>query len=466
MADLFDILPTTLFYPLARANAPFYADVLARLFSETQRYTLPLSRDATIQVIESILATRPLRPNLQEDIEDFDSNEGLDLTAQAGAVLRYLVRCGWLAEETQADYSRAYILRSHAFRLLSIFQELTAGQESTLRYSVVAIRDALLTTVHEGEAEQRLPGAYRQMQALVNGLKELQHNIGIHVEKVLRQFTAKDVLEHFLNDYRTEIVAQAYHQLRTTDHVSRYRLEAMEALRTIERGELLHIAARAIVESKEVRSEEEGYNRLLTICHELREGFETVDQLLSLIDDRHSQFVGAAVRTIERYLSAHSTTSGQLHSLLSHILTTPASPLTESMAEALRLFILQLPTAESLAPLSRTPTPFVAAEEQNVQIADTEIERLRQVTQMQLRQSVSRDRIRRFAATLLQEQETIYATSIPVTGAETLPMIIYLRAYGDGALGYKIEELEEPHWVEQDGIAYRDFVIRRYEESE
>jgi len=47
---------------------------------------------------------------------------------------------------------------------------------------------------------------------------------------VLRQLQARDVLKQVFTLYRGEIVDKAYHQLRTTDHVSRFRPSVLEAL--------------------------------------------------------------------------------------------------------------------------------------------------------------------------------------------------------------------------------------------
>ncbi|HZF40814.1 MAG TPA: Wadjet anti-phage system protein JetA family protein [Blastocatellia bacterium] len=57
------------------------------------------------------------------------------------------------------------------------------------------------------------------------------------MKRVLQRLQASQILEQFFTNYRQEIVDRVYHQLRTTDHVARFRLGALDALAKIERGE-------------------------------------------------------------------------------------------------------------------------------------------------------------------------------------------------------------------------------------
>jgi hypothetical protein len=74
---------------------------------------------------------------------------------------------------------------------------------------------------------------------------------------------------------------------------------------------------------------------------------------------------------------------------------------------------------------------------------------------------VSRERVRRFALSLLRDRDSVTGAEIPLGGPEDLPLLIYLRAYGDGSLGYLAEEPPRAAWLERDGIGFRDFTIRR-----
>jgi hypothetical protein len=51
---------------------------------------------------------------------------------------------------------------------------------------IYGIHDLLQMALKDGDEHIRIPQAHRQMQRLMNGLKELQHNIGAHIDNLDR----------------------------------------------------------------------------------------------------------------------------------------------------------------------------------------------------------------------------------------------------------------------------------------
>jgi Family of unknown function (DUF5716) len=303
------------------------------------------------------------------------------------------------------------------------------------------------------------------MHRLMNGLKELQHNIGAHIEEVLQRLQASEILEQFFTSYRQEIVDRAYHQLRTTDHVARFRLSALEALAKIEREEKLLAAAHRLRAGGEAESVESAANQLLGQIREITECFDALDQRLQMIDARHSQFVSSAVRAIEMHLTASSTTSGQLHSILARLLAEEPGaanqPLLDAYDRLINHFELELLDESSLAPAARASVPFVPEAMAAASLSDEEIEEAQRQTLLSIARAISRDRVRRFAADQLRSREEMRGGEIVLKGPDDLPLLIYLRNYGDGSLGYSVEELAGAEWIERDGVGFRDFVLRR-----
>jgi Family of unknown function (DUF5716) len=465
MADLFDSVPIALFNPLASPGAPVYAAVLLELFAETRRHQQPLSRELAVNLVRDVLAEAREGLEVIGDVDDVDLRAEADddpLTARAGAVLRYLARCGWLRSETQTDFTHSYTLPDYAFRLLSAFHDIATDEPLPLQGLIYSIYSLLQTSVREGNAHISLPEAHRQTLSLLSGLKELQHNIGAHIERVLQQFKARDVLEQVFTLYRGEIVDKAYHQLRTTDHVSRFRPGVLEALTQLSDEQQVQQIAQRLRSGGMAPSVEVAASRLLTQIREIRDQFETLDWLLQAIDVRHSQFVDSAVRAVELHLSASTTTSGQLHAILTHLLAEDAS--AEQADTLVDLFALSLLDHESLAPPARAAMAFVPEPAALPALTADEIAAAQAHTLEQLNRSIGRERVRRFAAELLRGRAELRVGDIPLEGPETLPLLIYLRSYGDGALGYRVEELPDGAWIERDGIGFRDFLLRRAED--
>jgi hypothetical protein len=459
---LFSVLPPALFSPLASPGAPIYATVLLSIFAETRRHQQPLSRELAASLVHEVLAESQQALETTGDAGDAVATDEDDdpLVARAGAVLRYLARCGWLRIETQADFSQSYTLPDYAFRLLNVFGELVSDEPLPLQGLIFSIYSLLQTSLREGNAHISLPEAHRQAASLMSGLKELQHNIGVHIEQVLRQLQARDVLEQVFTLYRGEIVDRAYHQLRTTDHVSRFRPGVLEALAQLSSEQQVLQIAQSLRAGGMAPSVEAAASRLLDQIREIREQFEQLDRLLQAIDVRHSQFVDSAVRTVELQLTASTTTSGQLHSLLASLLSDADPALAAEAADLVDLYALTLLDAESPTAPARVAAQFVPEPVAQSEPTAAEIAAAQARTLEQLGRSVGRERVRRYAADLLRERDEVRAGALELAGPESLPLLIYLRQYGDGSLGYRAEDLSG-EWVERDGIGFRDFLLRK-----
>ncbi|KPL91339.1 Wadjet anti-phage system protein JetA family protein [Herpetosiphon geysericola] len=458
--SLFETIPATLFRPLASRGAAIYSQVLLALFAATKQQSQPLSRERALSLVEQQLEL----PNAEDLTSDAHEEESeLEQNNHASAILRSLRAWGWLRFEQQSDYSSAIILPDYAFRLLQLFEDLATKQRQHLRGMICGIHDVLEKACTGDAPHDRLSNAYDQTLFLTQALKELQHNIGLHIQTVLKTLKTKDVLEHVFGSYRKDIVDQAYHQLRTSDHLSRYRPAILQFLHKIERTNLIDLSAQHLVSRGEAADFESAYNRLTDQIETIRSHFEQLDQLIRVIDLRHSQFVDSAVRNIELFLSASTSTSGQLHSILSHILPNPeayaqASP---EINELLNIYEVQLTDQQSLTAPTRAAVPFESQADSYIPISEADIEQAQAATLRQLRRSISRDRVRRYALQLLGDAEQRRGSEIELESIDDLSLIIYLRSYGDGSLGYKVEPIDNGVWVERDGVGFRDFLVRR-----
>ncbi len=467
--NLFDHIPTTLFNPLVARGAPVYAEVLLRLFAETQRHQQPLSRDLAVDMVIDILgeASAGSAADLFADAGDEPSAGMLfdDLAARATGILRYLASCGWLRVESQSDFSVAYILPAHSFRLLNVLYELAANEPPRLQGMICAIHDLLQAARQETGDYVRLREAHYQTRYLLQSLKELQHNIGEHIQQVLEQLQARDILEQVFVSYREQIVDRAYHQLRTTDHVSRFRPGILDSLGSLDAPQQVELLAQQMRVRGEAESIEAAAALLNRSIGEIRDHFEFLDRLLATIDVRHSQFVDSAVRSVEHQLTADSTITGQLYMILTHLLTEESGPVGQPLAEwydpLTSLFALNLLDSQSLAPPTRAAVPFMPEPAAMPVPSAEEVRDAHARTLQQMNRAVSRERVRRYVEQLLHDRDELPAAEIPLCEPDDLPLLIYMRAYGDGSLGYRVEEQPDGGWIEHDQIGFRAFVLRR-----
>lgn len=457
--SLFKKLPQMLFSPLAAPEAAFYSEVLLVLFIETQRHQEPLSRELALSLVLDVLEEQDafdITKHLDGELPEILAREDDVRRQRAATVLRYLVRCKWLHEEIQRDFTILYTLPDYAFRLLTIFYEIASDTQHALQGLVFTIHDLIQAALNEGNAPLRIAQAHRETLRLLNALKELQHNIGIHIETVLRQVRPQDILEQTFGTLR-DATRRAYHELRTTDHVSRYRPTIRAALTILSENYT------SSLQQGEVTPQ---IQTLLTQIQDIQDHFDTLDNLLDVIDTRHRQFFEVAIRSIEGKLLAESTTSGHLHTVLTYLLASQFSKqenvLQDNLSDAfVHVYELSLVDDKSLMSPRRPREPFVAVSEDHIPPTDEEIEVAREEVLTQMLRSISREQVRSYAHKLLQDCDSRRANDFPITGPEDLPMLIYLRAYGNGSLGYIVEELPKMEKVQTNEIEFRNFLIRR-----
>lgn len=439
------------------------------------RHLEPLSRDLCITLIADIIEDqRSLEAlTLFNEAQDSSSAEMIDVRSKAGYILRYLTDSKWLRAEPHGDFTVSYILPDYAFRLLGVFHELATSQEQPLQGLICEIHDLLQATIKDGKANVRLPQAHRETQRLLNSLKELQHTIGLHINTVLAQVTLRDILEKTFLSSLYQTTRRTYHELRTTDHVSRFRPGIHEALARL-RAEYFDISlTEHHNDAISFTSNERG--QLLEQLEDIQVHFDTLDTLLETIDVRHSQFFDSAARAIEYRLSANTRTSGHLRTILEFLLD-PQRPLCSldeqvsgeeedasqlNLDSIINVYSLSLLEGRSLMSPRRTAEPFEPGPDTSTELSEEEILAAQEETITQLSRSFSRERVRRFAQKLLANNDELLVGDVALNGPEELPLLIYLRLYGDGTLGYVCEEFPEALWIEQVGIGFRDFRIKR-----
>lgn len=467
---LFQRLPVSLFALLAAPLAELYADVLLRIFTTTQQHQEPLSWELCISLIVETIEDRENSDQLaQLDnslLEKGENSTTRDTRARATELLRNLKQYQWLREEIQAEGTLIYSLPETAFRLLRVFHEIATGREEQLQGVICNIHDLLQAAVQKGNASVRIPQALQETNRLLSHLKELQHTIGLHIEQVLKQTDLKGILEQTFITYLHQVTRTSYHEMRTTDHVSRFRLAIYEAI------SLLRIRYQEIETARLPHQEFLPTQELLSNLDEIEEQFDRLDDLLQAIDIRHSQFFDAAVRAIQLKLSATTRTSGHMYTILQawmqELDDVPQEKQdgedTFSLAfdQLFVLHSLEWLDEQSLMSPRRPPEPFVPAPDETLPPSAEEIEEARQATLLRLSRAYSRERVRRFAHKILGDHDEQRIGDLSLTGPDDLPMLIYLRRYGhDGMLGYVVVELDNAPWIEQADIGFRDFLIRR-----
>jgi len=459
---LFQHIPATLFRPLAARGGPIYADILFTFFAEAVQRHQPFSRDFALNVVRQRLleqgAVEQTEEVLEEGAPSDDLRSGEDLfSARAHMVLRHLEACGWVKQDNLTDYTQVYSLPDYAFHLLRALKEWTEQGATPLSGLLSAIHDTLTAAVREGDLASRVPQAHRQTEQLIVGLQSLYQNMGGHIDQVLGQADIRAVLEQWFGKYRTEISAPAYHALRTTAHLGRYRQDTLNAITQLLESAELEVAARQLVDRRQAVDVEAARQTLRDQLLSIRDDFMDLDPRLANLDRRHEQFISAVSRTVRLRLAAQTTLSGKLNELI--LSAVARDDLLAEVRERLSLFSLELLDSRSPAGPTRAGQPFEPHADEAPEPTADDIAAARADTRRELERAITRNRIRALAKQWLADQPRRAASQLPLSQPDDLPLLMYVRAYGDGTLGYHIEEDDD--WVEQGGFAFREFHLVR-----
>ncbi len=125
---------------------------------------------------------------------------------------------------------------------------------------------------------------------MVRGLNELNQNIRRYTERVTRDRPVAELLRLQYDDY-AQVLGPAYHALKTSDHISRYRRDIVTRLQEWQLGSdwiddtADELATQGRLTPAQAADEINHYLRF--IINQL----ESLDPLLEEIDRRHAQYL-------------------------------------------------------------------------------------------------------------------------------------------------------------------------------
>ncbi|CAM3581779.1 Wadjet anti-phage system protein JetA family protein [Hydrogenibacillus schlegelii] len=324
---LFEVLPELFFSPLSGPNKHIYAEAALLLFEESRkaRFGIPLEalRDSFQELFESWI-----EQGLSGALDEFDeeANEGApetpkssvtnpsgtpenllgmteDARQKANALIRRLAEIGWIDIETRESFRDYVVLPAYTNRFLALLNEL--ADPKAIEYQRFAFATYGVLT---GEEARRRPAlAVREAREITlsfeRELLTLYQNMKHHMETVVKQSSLGDVLAHHFEVYQSEIIDKSYHRLKTSDHVSRYRLQILNTVREWRLdAERMEQTIRNGLEEKFYASREEAERDLVSALDTIESVYNDMDEILYQIDLRHHQYVRASYDRA-RYLS-------------------------------------------------------------------------------------------------------------------------------------------------------------------
>jgi hypothetical protein len=454
LSNPFDALPANLFNVFGTHGGlqRHYMAILLLIYELAEFNRFGITRERVIAEIANYLASEEGHSLAEADLlqtaeETDDPLTPGDVQGQASWFLRRLVDAGWLEREQQADYTEFIILPDYAFTLLEALRAIQQQKPREYAGQLYAAHQLITQQGDNFSPALALTQAYENVRQVVRGLNELNQNIRRYTERVTRDRPVAELLRLQYDDY-AQALGPAYHALKTSDHVSRYRRNITSQLQAwqLDANWLEQTADEMATQSRRTpgQAADEINHYLRFIINQL----ESLDPLLEEIDRRHTQYLRTSLRQIRYQLvSADGSFKDKLASLargLAALQGEEKAWLPEE-APAFQAAPISQPDADSLYTLPQRRSPFTPQPVMSP-VLDLDAARiLREATLQDLGTAITPAKIQSFVGQFFNGHKTLHISDLPAEAfakEEDLPWLIYTIAYGNHPeVNYGIEPL-------------------------
>ncbi len=443
LTNPFDILPANLFNIFSTQGQGdwqrHYMAILLRIYEMAEFNRFGLTREQVVGEIVDYLNQQgsDAFQNVSSETGVADGPLSTDnIQEYASWIVRRLDEAGWIEREQQADYTELIILPDYAFTLLEALRTIQQQKPREYTGQLYTAHQLLTRQGDDFSPALALTQAYENIRQALRGLNELNQNIRRYTEHVTRDRPVAELLRLQYDDY-VQALGPAYHALKTSDHVSRYRRDIVNQLQSWELDEtwLNHTADELAAQGRytPAQAAEEIGHYVRFITNQL----ESLDPLLEEIDRRHAQYLRTSLRQIRYQLvSADGSFKDRLASL--------ARMLAELQAEGESWLPEEMPTFQTspieqpdhnsfYTPPTRrapfTPQPVIAPT-----LDPAVVCRLRQSTLQDMGNVITPAKIQQFVNQFFNGSKYLHINELPAdtfARESDLPWLIYTVAYGN-----------------------------------
>jgi len=451
MLNPFDILPLNLFNVFSTQGVislqRHYMAILLRIYSLAEFNRFGLTREVVVDEIVhylkeanaegEIAAEMATQATGEPDILSLSKDVSITGQKSEGLYASYLIRrladTGWIEREQHADYTETIILPDYAFTLLEALRAIQEQKPREFTGQLYAAHQLITsaTTNKDFSPALAVTQTYENVRQVVRGLSELNQNIRRYVERATKQTDVATLLRLQFDDY-TQTLGPAYHALKTSDHVSRYRRDIVNQIESWQLdGEWLSSTAQELASQSRLspaQAESEISHYLTFIANQL----EGLDPLLADIDSRHAQYLRTSLRQVRYQLgSADGSFKDKLVSLAKGLSALRADGLTELPDDApgLRQMPVRSPDARSFYTPPQRRAPFTPDDIFLPTLHPDDLFALHAATMQDVTQAFSPDKVNRKVIGFFNGHKRLHLIEIPTEIRSDLHWLTTIIAY-------------------------------------
>ncbi len=467
MELLFQIVGENFFKPLISQFKSVYLDCLFLIYDS---YRTELSYGTDREVLVSKLTDYFDKSEVSE-IRLEDDAEGIkDSREKAQRFLRKLKEFGWIEYETENDQTVRIVMPGYAVTMVQTLKNISQNGEMEYQSEISAIY-SLMTNEEllNRPYPQVLKPVYDRTLSLFTGLKQLNTGIKKYIEEITAEKTSEEIIQDFFK-YHEEIGSKAYHRIKTSDNVSRFRGVIIGRLQSIQNdAELLK---RTVAGYQNIENESDfmaAEEQVLSIIADIIDHFRSYDDIIKEIDKKHSKYLRNAMERAKFLLMNSNNIEGKISTILQMMAEVfdreenagLAEDVDEDVCKIFNIFPQGFLSGESLKtiPISKRMSDIEEVYH-SLEFSDEEREQRRLAVSEKNRNRFTRKNIERFVKELLNGRECVMASEIELASRRDMIRLIFISLYGrESRSGYRTEPTESV--IHSHGFCFRDYKITR-----
>ncbi|MBP3284917.1 MAG: hypothetical protein J6M02_05410 [Clostridia bacterium] len=467
MNALFNVVGENFFKPLTSQFKIIYVDCLNIIYDS---YRSELSYGTDREILISKLTDYFDNCGIA-DIQFEEEQEILqDSRGKATRFLRQLKDFGWVESEIGNDQKAKIIMPNHAVTIIQTLNSITKQEEMEYQSEISAIY-SLLTNEEllNRPYLQVIKPVYERTLALFTGLKKLNTGIKKYIEELTADKTAEEILQEFFL-YHDEIGSKAYHRIKTSDNIARFRNTIIGRLQGILSNSDLF--ERVIIGYQNIENESDfdiAKEQMHFTISDIIDHFRSYDDIVQEIDRKHSKYIRNAVERAKFLLLNTNNMEGKISTILQVMAdnfnrdeqNNLAEDASKEICSLFNMFPQGFLSGESLKTIAISKKITDVAEVYS-SLALTEEEReLRRIAAYEKNKNrFSRKNVTSFVMELLREKDSINASELLVETRRDMIRVIFINLYGRSPKSdYMVIPTE--NIIHKLGFCFRDFRIAR-----
>ena len=314
--SFFDIVGASFFKPLTSSYKEVYFDCLNMIY-DLCKYQMSNSEEKGV-VVEHLADYFEERNQKKFVFEEEGEENFADSRAVAFEFIRKLKNFGWIDEEIGKNYISRIYFNDYAITLLESFRKIVSEEEAEYQsiiqiiYSIAVNEDAYRQKPYENV----LIGLRENIERLIRELKKLNTSIKKYIDKATENKEAAEIIEDYFT-YHKDIGSKAYHRLKTSDNISRYRPQILDRLnRFTEDEDILSRTVRGYMEIQGEQDSVKAEEEIIGIVHYLKGELKNYDAIIQEIEEKNFRYINSAIERAKFLLSTDKNIEGKLNKIL------------------------------------------------------------------------------------------------------------------------------------------------------